>query len=117
MARVSATFKDNFDFWSGQKIRMGDFTQAEMAELKGMIRQDLTEGPDQLRQGLTVITAAGVAVPALIDDAAERYALWDGFFAAECAEIQGMQAGLMGAEQGINQRIRADLVERKRKAA
>lgn len=117
MATVTKKFRDNYERWSAYKLATGEFSEAEMSELKSMIRKDLTEGPDQLRQGLTVITAAGVAVPALIDDAAERYALWDGFFAAECAEIQGMQAGLMGAEQGINQRIRADLVERKRKAA
>ena len=88
MASVSAKFKDDFDYWSAAKIESGEFSVQDMAELKNMVRKDLTEGPDQLREGLTVITAAGVEVPAMIDDHKERYQLWGDFFASECAQMR-----------------------------
>lgn len=101
MAKVSAKFKGDFEFWAEQKIKAGHFTTAEMDELKVMIRKDLTEGPDQLRQGVEVITAAGVAMPATIDDHQERYRLWGSFFDSECQEI----------------RVRIDRQQRHREAA
>lgn len=58
-----------------------------MAEFKDMLRRDLTPGPDQLREGLTFIIAAGVEVPATIDDHEERYRAWADFFEIEAAAI------------------------------
>ena len=107
MARVTARFKDNYECWSAHKVKTGQFTQDEMTELKGMIRKDLVEGPDQIRQGLTIITAAGVEVPAMIDDHEERYRLWDRFFAEECAAIRAEQSS------GINTRIRQSIATRR----
>lgn len=98
MATVTKQFKQNYEFWIAKKIESGEFSQAEADELKVMIRKDLTEGPDQLRNGAPVI-----------DDHEERYRLWDAFFAAECNEIR--------SAAGVNERIRFELAEQKRKAA
>lgn len=81
MATVSKEFADNFARWAAMKVESGDFTPDEITELKAMIRKDLEPGPDQLRQGMTVINAAGVKVPATIDDHNERAGLWESFFA------------------------------------
>ena len=98
MATVTKQFKQNYEFWIAKKIESGEFSQAEADELKVMIRKDLTEGPDQLRNG-----------PPVIDDHEERYRLWDAFFATEVQEMR--------EATGINQRIRASIAEKKRKAA
>ena len=103
MATVTARFKDNYEFWSAHKVASKEFTQDEMDGLKAMIRTDLTKGPDQLREGLEVINAAGVPMPATIDDHEERYRLWDRYFAEECEAIRANQSA------GINQRIRSSL--------
>lgn len=107
MATVTARFKDNYEFWSAHKVASKEFTQDEMDRLKGMIRKDLTKGPDQLREGLEIINAAGVPMPATIDDHEERYRLWDQFFAEECESIRSMPSS------GINQRIRSSLSQAK----
>ena len=107
MATVTARFKDNYECWSAYKVASGEFTQDEMDGLKVMIRKDLTKGPDQLREGLEIITSAGVAMPATIDDHEERYRLWDQFFAEECEAIRSMPSA------GINQRIRSSLSQAK----
>ena len=93
MAAVTKRFRDNYDFWISHKIKSGEFSEEEAKELKGMIRQDLIEGSDQLREGLEIITAAGVKMPATIDDHLERYKLWDEFFEVECQEIQAEKSG------------------------
>ena len=98
MAKVTKEFMENYDFWIARKIQRGEFTQSEADELKVMIRKDLTEGPDQLRNG-----------PPVIDDHEERYRQWDAFFAAECKEMR--------ESIGINARIRNSIAEEKRKAA
>ena len=87
MATVTRQFKDNFEAWAADRIARGQFSEAEMDDFKAMIRKDLQPGPDQLRQGLEFINAAGVVVPATIDDHEERYRLWDGYFAEECKAI------------------------------
>lgn len=83
MATVTRKFRDDFEIWASDQIVRGQFTQNEMDEFKDMLRIDLTPGPDQLREGLTLINAAGVEVPATIDDHERRYRLWAGFFSAE----------------------------------
>lgn len=107
MATVTARFKDNYEFWSAHKVATGEFSKDEMDGLKAMIRTDLTKGPDQLREGLEIITSAGVAMPATIDDHEERYRLWDQFFAEECEAIRSMPSA------GINQRIRSSISQAK----
>lgn len=88
MATVTRKFRDDFDCWAADRIARGQFTQADMIEFKDMLRRDLTPGPDQLRDGLTVILAAGVEVPAAIDDHEERYRLWANYFEAEAESIR-----------------------------
>lgn len=92
MATVTRKFRDDFDLWAADRLAKGEFSESEMAELKDMLRRDLEPGPDQLRAGLTVIVAAGVEVPAAIDDHEERYRLWADFFAAEAEAIRNLKA-------------------------
>lgn len=87
MATVTKKFRDDFECWASDRLTRGEFTQADMDEFKEMLRRDLTPGPDQLRVGLHVFNAAGVEVPAAIDDHEERYRVWANFFAAEAAQI------------------------------
>ena len=115
MATVTKRFRDNYDFWISHKIKSGEFSEEEAKELKAMIRKDLTEGPDQLREGLEIILAAGVKMPATIDDHLERYKLWDEFFEVECQEIQAGISSQMAI--GINDRIRAELSAKKERNA
>ena len=107
MAKVTKEFKDNYDFWIARKIEGGEFTKPEADELKVMIRKDLTEGPDQLRAGIAVITAAGIEMPVTIDDHEERFRLWDAFFSVECQEMR------CGSASGINPRIRSSIAAAK----
>jgi len=83
MATVTRKFRDDFETWAAERVASGEFTEADMAEFKDMLRRDLAPGPDQLREGLTIIIAAGVEVPATIDDHEQRYRLWEIFFATE----------------------------------
>ena len=112
MATVTKKFRDNYENWIANKMAAGEFSQQEAAELKEMIRKDLTEGPDQLREGLEIITAAGVTMPATIDDHLERYRLWDSFFESENQEIQSSKS-----VAGINDRIKASLRKEQKEAA
>lgn len=82
MPQVTKKFKDDFDKWAAAQLASGNFSQAEMVEFKELLRQDLTSGPDQLRQGLSV-RINGVETSAVIDDAEERYRLWADYFANE----------------------------------
>lgn len=91
MATVTRKFRDDFETWAADRIASGDFTEADMAEFKDLLRRDLTPGPDQLREGLVVIIAAGVEVPAAIDDHERRYQLWADYFAAEAEAIRALQ--------------------------
>lgn len=88
MATVSKKFRDDFEIWAANRITAGEWTEAEMAGFKDMLRRDLSPGTDQLRAGLSVIIAAGVEVPAAIDDCDERYLLWADFFAIEAEVIR-----------------------------
>ena len=88
--KVTKRFKEQFDIWAKSKVANGDFTAEEIEDLKVLLRKDFTPGPDQLRAGLTFIKAAGVEVPATIDDHEERYRVWDEFFTSENA-IHGYQ--------------------------
>ena len=92
MATVPRKFRDDFDLWAADRLAKGEFTEADMAEFKDLLRRDLAPGPDQLREGLTVIIAAGVEVPATIDDSEERYRLWSEFFAVEAEAIRNLKA-------------------------
>lgn len=85
MATVTKRFRDDFEVWAADRLASGQFSEAEMSDFKELLRRELTPGPDQLREGLTVIIAAGVTVPATIDDHEERYRLWADFFAGEAA--------------------------------
>ena len=109
MATVTKAFRDNYDYWITHKLEIGEFTNKQADDLKDMIRKDLTDGPDQLREGLKIIIASGVEVPATIDDHLERYKAWDDFFSVECTEIRFIKTGKTGSEIGINDRIRKSL--------
>lgn len=85
MPTVTRKFRDDFETWAADRLARGEFTEADMAEFKDLLRRDLSTGADQLREGLTVTIAAGVKVPATIDNHEERYRLWADFFAAEAA--------------------------------
>ena len=91
MATVTRKFRDDFETWAEDRLARGQFTQAEMDEFRNMLRQDLAPGPDQLRAGLTVLVAAGVEVPATIDDHEERYRLWGDYFAIEAEAVRALQ--------------------------
>lgn len=91
MAIVTRKFRDDFDTWAADRIASGAFTESDMADFKDMLRRDLTPGPDQLREGVTVVIAAGVEVPATIDDHERRYQLWADYFAAEAEAIRALQ--------------------------
>ena len=86
--RVTKQFKDDFDTWAEDRLRNGDFTAEEMDEMKSMIRIELKPGPDQLRQGVEAINAAGVVVPVTIDSNEERYKVWSNYFSAEAKDIK-----------------------------
>ena len=83
--RVTKQFRDDFETWSANALKWGDFTRDDMAEFKEMLRQDMQPGPDQLREGLEIINAAGVTVPAIIDNYEDRIKCWTNYFAA-CAQ-------------------------------
>lgn len=88
MATVTKKFRDDFETWAANRIARGEFTQADMEDFRALLRRDLVPGPDQLRQGLAVIVAAGTEIPAAIDDHEERYRLWAEYFAAEAMAIR-----------------------------
>jgi hypothetical protein len=88
MATVTRKFRDDFDTWAADRIRRGEFTPVDMEDFKEMLRRDLAPGPDQLRAGYTVIVAAGVEIPAAIDDHEQRYQLWADYFAVEAEAIR-----------------------------
>jgi hypothetical protein len=90
MATVTVTkqFKDDFDVWADDRLRYKVFTPEDMAEFKQLLRKDMTPGPDQLREGLTFITAAGVEVPAMIDNVDDRIKCWTDYFAVCAGEIR-----------------------------
>lgn len=94
MATVTRKFRDDFDAWAADRLAKGEFTETDMAEFKDLLRRDLAPGPDQLRDGLTVIIAAGLEVPAAIDDHEERYRLWGDYFAVEAEAIRNIKAHL-----------------------
>lgn len=91
MATVTRKFRDDFDTWAADRLLKGEFTPADMAEFKDHLRRDLTPGPDQLREGLTIIIAAGVEVPATVDDHERRYALWADYFDVEAEAIRNFK--------------------------
>lgn len=91
MATVTRKFRDDFECWAADRLDRKQFSELEMAEFKDMLRRDLSPGPDQLREGLTVIIASGVEVPATIDDHEERYRLWADYFSAEAEAIRRFQ--------------------------
>lgn len=90
MATVTRKFRDDFEVWAADRIARGEFTDSEITELKDILRRDLDPGPDQLREGLTKIAAAGVEVPAAIDDHEKRYRYWADFFDAEATLIRSI---------------------------
>lgn len=113
MATVTVTkqFKEDFDIWAADSIRSGDFTAADMDELKDMLRKEFKPGPDQLRDGYAAINAAGVEIPAAIDDYVERIRVWTAYFSA-----YRMSKG-KDCAVGINDRMRHSIAEKNRKAA
>jgi hypothetical protein len=91
MAQVTVTkqFKEDFDLWAADAIQRGEYTEADMAELKAILRNDFQPGPDQQREQLEFLTADGV-VSAMIDSYEERIKVWTNFFAACANEIRSM---------------------------
>lgn len=92
MATVTRKFRDDFETWAADRLASAQFTEADIAEFKDMLRRDLAPGPDQLREGLTVFLESGVEIPATIDDHEERYQLWSNYFANEAAMIRALTA-------------------------
>ena len=90
MATVTRKFRDDFETWAANRITAGQWTPDDIEGLKQMLRVDLAPGPDQLRAGVSVILAAGVEMPAAIDDHEERYRLWADFFAIEAEAIRNL---------------------------
>lgn len=88
MAMVTRQFRDDFETWAADRITRGEWTENEVEGLRGMLRKDFAPGPDQLRAGGSVILAAGLEVPAAIDDHEERYCLWVDYFATEAQSIR-----------------------------
>ena len=88
MAKVNRRFRENFDAFSAHRIATGEFTEEDVAELRRLIKIDLEPGPDQLRKECFFLNAAGVKIPATIDDHEERYRYWAEFFEAEVADIE-----------------------------
>jgi hypothetical protein len=88
MATVTKKFRDDFEAWAANRIACGEFSEAEMANFKDMLRRDLTPGPDQIREGLTTIAASGIEIPAVIDNCDERYQLWASYFASKASAIR-----------------------------
>lgn len=90
MSKVTVTkqFKEDFDTWAAYRLKWGDFTDEEMTGFKEMLRKDMAPGPDQLREGLTIITEAGVDVPAMIDNHEDRIKAWTDYFSACATEIR-----------------------------
>ena len=93
MATVTRKFRADFEVWQANRLASGEFTDDEMASFKDMLRRDLEVGPDQLRAGQSVIIAAGVEVPAAIDDHEARYRLWSDYFSAEAEAIRFSEEG------------------------
>lgn len=91
MATVTKKFRDDFETWAASRIARGEFTSADMADFKDMLCRDLEPGADQLRHGVAVILAAGVEIPAAIDDHEERYRLWAEYFATEAEAIRAAE--------------------------
>lgn len=87
MAIVSKKFRDDFNTWAAYRTAKGDWTESEIDEFKETLRADLAPGPDHLRAGLSVTLAAGVMMPATIDDHVERYQMWSDYFDCEAAAI------------------------------
>lgn len=86
--RVTKQFKDDFEVWAADRLHYKDFTPEDMVEFKEMLRKDMTPGPDQLREGLTLINQAGVEVPAMIDNYEDRIKAWTDYFSACASEIR-----------------------------
>lgn len=67
--------------WEAWKRETG-YTDAEIAEIKNYIRQDMNEGPDILREGLTHLED-GMVVDSVIPYADVRTRYWLDFFKSE----------------------------------
>jgi hypothetical protein len=94
---VSAAFRRNFEIFAEHRVSSGFFTDEEMEGLRELIRKDLRPGPDQIRAEVDCLEIAGVKIPATIDDVADRYRLWDEFFAAE---VEALELANMMANHG-----------------
>lgn len=90
--RVTKQFKENFDKWASFVVESGKWTQAEIDELKILMRNyELADGPDRLRDDLVHYTPDGVEKPSAINDPKERYAYWDRFFSMKAIEIDRLR--------------------------
>lgn len=89
MAQVKVTqkFMEDFKTWESDRLHWKDFTQSEMDGFKDLLRIELRPGPDQIRQGLTVIED-GKERSANIDDVEERIRMWSNYFAICADEIR-----------------------------
>jgi hypothetical protein len=78
MATVTVTkqFKENFEVWASNAIGCGDFTQADMDELKAMLRKEFQPGPDPFRDG-----------DGRVDDYEQRIKIWTIFFSEKAEEL------------------------------
>lgn len=84
---VSAAFRRHFEIFAEHRVSSGLFTPDEMEKLREVVRSDLRPGPDLLRADVDCLEIDGVKVKATIDDAAERYRLWDEYLSDEAESI------------------------------
>lgn len=91
MATVTKKFRDDFELWAADRIAKCEWTSEGIEELRAALRIDFAPGPDQLRAGCSIITAAGVEMPSTMDDHEERYRFWANFFAAEADAIRRLR--------------------------
>lgn len=78
MATVTKQFRDDFEVWAADRMRTGQWSQAEIDELKEMLRTaELVPGPGIPRDP-----------PFCIPDVEDRVALWTAYFADEARTIE-----------------------------
>ena len=81
MATVTKKFRDDFEVWAAGKVASGDFSITQIEELRALLRIDLADGPDKLREGALAI-----------HDPQQRRKLWTDYFARENAAADGVAA-------------------------
>lgn len=94
--KVPPRFKRNFEQWAAEQVASGAYTELDVEEARGIIRQDLTEGEDALRAGLSSETP----------DRQDRFDLWDKWLCAQLGKQdlcgQAMNRHVLGSRLSPN---------------